>query len=380
MRVCLLADVASVHTQRWAAAYAARGHDVHVLSIRAAEVPGVCVHTACVGPLNSSSFLWTFLSYAWLALTARWRLRRLRPDVVHAHFAATYGAIAALCGARPLVLSVWGSDVIWDKPGHMSWYRRWSVTQALAKAHLVCSTSRFMADRTQAIRATRRPIEVVPFGVDCDQFSPDCGQGVPRAGREISIGFVKTLRPKYAPDVLIRAMAKVVSVFQGARLTMAGRGPMEAELRRLACDLGLNDHVEFVGFVPHRDVPGLMRTFDVFVNCSLYESFGVAILEASACGVPVVATDVGGVSETCRHGETGLMVPPGDEDALAEAIIRLARDPALRAELGRAGRRFVLENYAWQDNVAVMLHLLERVVERRRGAGGDGSHDHEELL
>ncbi len=101
MRICILANARAVHTRRWATAYAERGHDVHVLSIRSDDIPGVRVHTACVGPANSPSALLTFLSYAWLLATARWRLKRIAPDVLHAHYAITHGVIPAVSGFHP---------------------------------------------------------------------------------------------------------------------------------------------------------------------------------------------------------------------------------------------------------------------------------------
>ena len=166
-------------------------------------------------------------------------------------------------------------------------------------------------------------------------------------------------------------MPLVLERIPGARLVMAGRGPLAERLRQLADELGIAANVEFPGFVPHDQVPALMCGLDVLVNCSVMpsESFGVVIIEASACGLPVVATRVGGVHETCLDGETGFLVPPGDRQALADAIVRLARDPALRARFGRAGRRYVLDNYVWSDNVDAMLAALADTAAAARAAG-----------
>jgi len=364
MKICVMSNALGVHTQRWARAYAERGHEVHLLSIRKADIPGVKVHTVCVGPLNSKSVLWTFLSYLRLMLAGRSRLKKMAPDVLHAHYAVTHGVIAAFSGFHPRAVSVWGKDVIWDKKGRMPLHLRFLLRLAFRNADLICSISRFMKQQTQQFVGPQQTIELVPWGVDCEKFKPADEKDTESKRKEMCIGFVKTFLPKYGPTVLARAMRQVVDAIPNARLIMAGQGPLMREVQELAHDLDLQDHIGFPGFVPNEEVPRLMQSFDVFVNCSVYnsESFGVAILEASACGLPVVVTDVGGVSETCKNRETGIMVEPNDPDALAAALIRLGQDPILAREMGRAGRKFVLETYIWQDNVDRMLGFLKRLI------------------
>ena len=361
MRICILANARVVHTQRWARAFAERGHEVHVLSIRGGSIPDVQVKTVCVGPVNSESKLWVFLSYLKLALTARRHLRRLSPDVLHAHYTTTHGVIAAYSGFSPRVVSCWGSDVN-PAVGSMPRLKRWLNRYALRRPDLVCSTSRFMIDQIQDQLGPGVPVRQVPFGVDCARFRPTQDRARDSGFR---VGFVKSLTQVYAPEGLVRAMRRVVDAIPNARLVMAGEGPLDSTLRQIGVELGLEDRIEFLGRLPNEAVPDVMAGFDVFVNCSRAESFGVVILEASACGVPVVATRVGGVPEVCRHGESGLLVPPDDVEALADAIIRLARHPELRGKMGRSGRTFVLQNHEWQNDVELMLGLLQDLVRER---------------
>lgn len=370
MRICVMANALAVHTQRWARAYAERGHDVHVLSIRQAEIPGVTVHTVNVGPVNVRSAVWTFLSYLRLLLTARRHLDAIAPDVLNPHYTITHGVIAAFSGYHPVALQAWGKDVIWDGAGAMPWYLRLLNRYAHGRADTILSTSLFMRDMMRGFVAPGTEIRHVPFGVETDRFHPPPADEAATASGDapFRIGFVKTLSPKYAPDDLLRAMPLVLAAIPDARLLMAGRGPLADRLRQQADELGIADSVEFLGFVPHDQVPALIRGVDVLVNCSVMpsESFGVVIIEAAACGVPVVATRVGGVHETCLDGETGFLVPPSDKQALADAIIRLAKDPDLRARFGRAGRQYVLDNYVWSDNVDVMLAALTETANAKR--------------
>lgn len=371
MRICLIANAKAVPTQRWAEAYAARGHDVHVLSIRDARIDGVTVHKIALGPIERDGWLWILLSYARLFLTARFLLARMAPDVVHAHHTISHGVIAAFSGFHPFVLSPSGSDVIWSGDGPMPSFLRWLNRYAIGAADLVTSTSKFMRKHIDEFASPESEIALVPFGVDPEVFQPARGGD---ATGEFQIGFVKTFRARYGPETLINALPAVLAEVPEARLIMAGRGPLAARLRDLADRLGVGPQVQFPGFVPSDAVPTLMQRLDVFVNCSeAEESFGVAVLEASACGLPVVATDTGGVPEVCRDGDTAIMVPPGDSAALAQAIIRLAQDKKLRTEMGRAGRRFVEENFSWDDNVEQMLALIDGLVAAGRAGPGQAN-------
>ncbi len=365
MKICVMANALAVHTERWVRAYAERGHDVHLLSIRHVDIPGVRVHTVRVGPENSTSLVWTLLSYVRLLFAARRRLRHLAPDVLHAHYTVTHGVIAAFSGFRPLVLSAWGTDVIGAYARPACWLLRALNRYAMRRANLLCSTSRFMREKMQLLLKHQQDIILVPYGVDTETFSPSAERVSHNELHEIRIGFVKTLKRKYGPEVLVRAFALIASSIRNVRLIIAGAGPLEKELRQLARDLDIAGRIEFTGRVPHADIAKLMRGLDILVNCTVVpESFGVVILEASACGIPVVATRVGGVPEVCRDGETGLLVEPNDSNALAEAVVRLAKNSELRRSMGQSGRRFVIENYVWQDNVTVMLEHLGRLAEQ----------------
>lgn len=350
----MLSNAGSVHTRRWARAYAARGHRVDVLSIRRASIPGVRVHPVTVGPVNTASRVWTALSYLRLGLGLRRRLDALRPEVIQACYAPTHGALAAHAGRRPWLLSVWGSDVV--GVADRRWpVRRWT-SRAVARADRVCATSHFLAAEVERLHP--RQVAVTPFGVDTGLFRPP--ERAHGDQDRFVIGFVKTLSPAYGPDVLLRAVARLARQVPTVRLVLAGRDATGGALERLARRLGLADRVTFPGLVPHEAVPELLAGCDVFANPSVCaESFGVSILEASACGLPVVASEVGGIPEVCRHGETGLLVSPGDPDALADALLDLARDRSQRRDLGRAGRRFVEDTYPWDACVSRMLHELE---------------------
>jgi glycosyltransferase involved in cell wall biosynthesis len=175
--------------------------------------------------------------------------------------------------------------------------------------------------------------------------------------------FVGRLSPEKDVATLLRATAIVVRREPSFRLLIAGDGPCAAELRDLAGALGVRGRVEFLGEV--RDVPGLLRRAGVFVLPSLSEGLALTVLEAMACGLPVVATKVGGTSEAVLEGETGLLVPAGDPRALADALLRVCRDATLARTLGAAGRARAHQHF----DARVMVQRYESLYNEVLAAG-----------
>lgn len=365
MKVVLLAPADVIHTQRWVEALAARGLEL-VLATQHADGPwrapsGVRM---VVLPYRGT------LGYFGNVPALRRLLRDERPDLLNAHYASGYGTTAALAGFRPWLLSVWGSDV-YDFPNECR-LKGWWLRRNLRGADAVASTSEAMSRQVRALVPTLHEVAVTPFGIDTARFVP-----APRVHTGLVIGTVKKLEPKYGIDVLLRAFAllTVPSGHVPPTLVLVGAGEQRAELEVLAASLGLKARVRFVGAVPHADVPQWLNSFDVYVAASRLdsESFGVAVLEASSCALPVVVSDVGGLPEVVVGGETGLIVPREDATALAAALQRLADDAALRHRLGAAGRARVQRAYEWQQGVDRLLACFDAVISRGRADGEAGS-------
>ena len=347
MRLCLLAEASSIHTQRWAGHFAARGDEVLVLSLRPGVVPAARVLVVAPEALGRAGYL--------LGVPrARAAVRAFRPQVLHAHYATSYGLLGALAGWHPLVVSSWGTDVTGRHA--RTWPGRALLRFVFGRADAVCATSRFLAGATTPFVSAGREIEITPFGIDPDRFRP-----APRPpGRPLTIGTARArLDGIYGPEVLIEAFARLRH--PEARLVLYGGGDT-ARLRVLSERLGISDRVELPGPVAHERMPAALAALDVFVMPSLVpEAFGVAAVEAAASGLPVVASAVGGLPEVVQDGASGLLVPAGDAGALAAALGQLAGDQALRERLGANGRAFAVREYSWSENAARMQRLYERL-------------------
>jgi L-malate glycosyltransferase len=304
----------------------------------------------------------------WLAGYPEWRrlMRTIAPDLVHVHYLPAQSRDRYYYrGARRLVVSSWGSDVTFDTPPSHRVRRR--LEALLRQAHAITATTGFLAEATRELAPAGADIEVIPFAVDVDRFAPDAP---PFSRGEVVLGFAKRLEPKYGAHHLVEAFALLCERFpdRSLRLVLAGDGSQRSELERRARELGLGERLRFLGQVAPDDMPAVMKGFDLFVMPSVcQESFGVSAIEASACGVPVVASRVGGVPEAVIEGETGLLVPPADSSALADACGRLVTEPRLAVELGRRGRVFVTERFRKEVVARRMGALYERLLASDSG-------------
>lgn len=360
MKLVLLAPASVIHTQRWVEGLHERGVQLVLATQHEARDwrPPAGVRAVRLPRQGNAGYFFNVPALRRL-------LREEQPDLLSAHYASGYGTTAALAGFHPWVLSVWGSDV-YDFPARGA-VHAWWLRRNLRAADAVASTSEAMARRVRALVPGLAEIAITPFGVDTARFAPR-----PESGRRhdgVVFGTVKTLEPKYGIDVLLRAFAALVKQTrrEDLQLMIVGGGGQRRELEALATRLRIGEHTVFVGHVPHADVPKWLNRMDVFVAASRLdsESFGVAVVEAQACALPVIVSDAGGLPEVVADGETGLVVPREDAAALAAAMGRLAESDALRCRLGEAGRARVAARYEWRHGVDSMLDCFERVQQRR---------------
>jgi L-malate glycosyltransferase len=357
MKVLLVGAGNSIHLQRWANGLVQAGCSVACATLHAPLPQGwdarVALHR--LQPAGGAGYV--------LAVPALRRLVRLGGfDLVHAHYATGYGCLATLAACRPRLVSVWGSDVdeFPDRsPLHAAFLRR-----ILLQADALAATSQALVHRVQQQTDQATPVFVTPFGVDTRVFVPPVAQV--QDPLLLVIGSSKSLAPTYGIDTLLRAFAALPEHAPDGRrlhLRLLAGGPQAAEYQALSAALGQQHRVEFVGGLQHAEMPPALQRLDIFVAPSRQESFGVSVLEASACERPVVASRVGGLPEVVEHGVTGLLVPPSDERALAAALLQLVTNPQQRRAMGLAGRRLVLQRYGWETCVSTMLMVYEQVLQ-----------------
>ncbi|GAA0533761.1 glycosyltransferase [Chitinophaga japonensis] len=369
IKILMLAPLSSIHTIRWANALYDRGIKIILagattydptlynegIRIISLQLPASQTgrNAKAVGKL----------SYLSLVNKVKQLIKEEKIDIIHAHFASSYGLIGALVGFKPFVLSVWGSDV-YDFP-IKSLLHRYILKFNLSKATLVLSTSHVMADETR--RYTQKGIDITPFGVDTNVFKPEYDQKADSKG--FVIGIAKTLEEKYGVEYLLRGYAKFREVYANQnsdiQLKIAGEGILKESLVKLADELGIAGHTTFLGKLKHSDIVGFYNSLNIAVFPSILdsESFGVAVIEANACGIPVIVSDVAGFKEVVMHEKNGIIVERKNADAIYEAIERLYLDKTIREKMGNFGRELVKEKYEWNKNVEYVISIYNNILK-----------------
>jgi colanic acid/amylovoran biosynthesis glycosyltransferase len=295
------------------------------------------------------------------------RLARMRPDVVHFEWntaAADYLPLFDVWDC-PVVTSCHGSDVsIYPHvPGQERYAER--LAEVFARAGAVHCVSASLRREAEQLGLDPAKAHVIHPGVDPAAFRPDAKR--PAGGGELRVIAVGWLRWMKGHEYALAAARAAVDRGVPLRLDIIGGAPDASvgepgERRRILhtiADLGLEQHVHLHGTLTSAQVVERLQTADVMLHASLSEGLPTVLLEAMACGLPVVTTDCGGVTEAVTDGAEGFVVPARDADALAQALAALWRDPALRARMGAAGRATVQERFTLERQLGEFLALYE---------------------
>lgn len=276
-------------------------------------------------------------------------IRREQIDLIHAHeFTMNcYASLAAQRAGVPIVCTVHGKNYYSDRLYRRAAYR-WVARRAGAFVAVSADLKTFLMQR---VGIAGEQISVVHNGIDTRRFKTSAEQRITSRRRlecdanAFVVLVVAALFAVKGHDELLRAMPSLIHRRPDTLLLLAGEGPMEPTLRSLARELGIEQHVRFLGF--RSDVPDLLAAADAFVLPSHSEGLPICIIEAMAADVPVIATAVGGVPEIIRDEENGLLVPDRSPDRLACAILRVATEPDLAPQLCRLAQRTVSNEFSF---------------------------------
>ena len=338
MKICYLADVNSYHTKKWCKYFVSRGHDVHLISISNGSCDGVKVHSLEVDlDISKKEKSFGKLSYLNRFKKVRDIVNTIKPDILHAHYASSYGLFGALCNYHPYIISLWGSDILlFPKEGII---QKNIIKYNFKKADRIFSTSNYMKEEAKLY--TNKNIDITPFGINTSIFY----NKNKKEDNNIIIGIVKSLEKIYGIDDLIRAFSDLSRKYENIRLEIVGDGTQEENLKSLSMDLGVKEKVTFHGKLNSEEVAEFYNRINIAVFPSKSESFGVSVLEAQACGVPVIVSDIKAFNETTIVGESSLVCKIDDYKSIEVELEKLIISKELREKMGISGSEFVKNNF-----------------------------------
>jgi glycosyltransferase involved in cell wall biosynthesis len=294
-----------------------------------------------------------------------------KPDIIHAHqypvFFSDVSAIISSMRHVPLLLHV---HVIAEPESAISGlvsnlYYTTIGRLPFNAAHTIVTPSFAYRKMLTHMRIESKKLKVIPYSVDLARFHPsNSGEAFKKRyncdGSSVVLS-VGRLNYQKGFSYLLKAMSMMVQKLPDLKLVIVGNGEQFSFLKELSQSLGLGSSVIFTGPLPQAELTEAYAAADVFVLPSIFESFGIALIEAQASGKPVVCTRVGGAPETLSEMKSGLIVDPKEPSQLAEAIITILHDPKLAKSMGDEGRRFVENRFDWRKNVDLVVEVYEKM-------------------
>jgi glycosyltransferase involved in cell wall biosynthesis len=288
-------------------------------------------------------------------------VRRIQPDIVHAGPIQTCGLIATLAGARPRLIMSWGFDLMQDMD-HNKWWNR-ATKYVLRRADFF--TSDCEATRSKAIACGMDPQHTIvfPWGVDLETFKP----GSTRVAPPFTILCNRSWEPRYGVDVLAKAFVAVARIRPDVNLLLLGGGSQGQVIRRILENGGAIEQVTFGGQVSNRDLPRYYQMAHLYVSPSHVDGSSVSLMEAMACGMPVLISDIPANREWVSDGVNGWLFPDGSSEALAAKISQALDDPRMMEKMGHAARTTAVERADWKKNFSRLIEAYEATVAGHKG-------------
>lgn len=305
---------------------------------------------------SAVSFIGALAKVAWVA----WRTK---PQIIFTGDRSRSMMAARVAARLSSALLVFHPQFFFDSSYHNAGLKR----KLALKADLVITNSGYTNQTYARLGVPPEKLLIAYNGIDVDAFSPGAGSEA-RAQLGIAedalvLGIFSIFGPFKGQALLLQAMPRILEAVPNAHLLLVGDGDIRDELEHLTADLHLEQHVTFAGF--RRETLPFYRALDVYVMASTQEPFGLVTVEAMACEKAVVGTNSGGTPEIIVEQETGLLVPPSQPEALADAVITLLRDPARCRDMGKKGRQRVLEKFTLQGRTKQISDALERLMSQR---------------
>lgn len=367
MKIFFMSNGDNIHTQKWAQYFAKRGHEIHIISLLPVSnsfLPASNVHV-----LRRSRINLPIISH-WLNLLSfimqiKGLIKRNKPDILHASYIYYYGLLGALSGFHPLLLTAMGSDILIDPK--RSLIVRMLIKHALKKADLIISDGDNTLEEIHKLGIHPAKLKFILPGVDTKKFNPEQRNTLRKKLRICNSPLVistRNLHPVYDIETLIKAVPIILHDVPETKFIIIGKGSQREHLEALAFSLNALHSIIFLGEVPNNDLPGYLAIADVFVTTSLSDTISISLLEAMACGVSPVATNIGDINRWVHDGENGFIIPIKRPDILAQQVVFLIKNREIRQKIAALNLELIRQHADFETEMIKAEKLYEGIMRK----------------
>lgn len=362
MRLCYIGSANSIHTQRWVKYFVEKGHETHLISYEPGNIDNVNVY---VLPERKNRYLSFFSRY----LEVKKLIKKIKPDLVHAHYVGGYGWLGALAGFHPFVVSAWGSDIFVEPK--VSRISSLLTKFTLGRADILLCDGNNLKDGMIQLGADAEKIRVIFYGTDTKKFRPDqrdenIRKNLFNSDSQIVIS-TRNLEPIYDVETLVKAVPLILIKLPETKFIIVGSGSEKERLIELAKSSGVLDSIRFVGRIPNEELPKYIASSDVYVSTSLSDGgLAASTSEAMACELPVVITDFGVNRMWVEDGVNGFIVPTKYPESLAEKIIYLLENKDIMMKFGKINRKLIQNRNDYYKEMNKVEKIYKELVEANK--------------
>lgn len=358
MRICFISLGTFNHIGPYLDHFRDAGHEVHFISMSPGPDRRVTTHNVGIGgKYSESQGKW---KYPISMLRARRLIRKLKPDIVHAHYVTSCGLTALVCGFHPTVLTAHGSDLT---VGIKSRIWRPLLKRIFEFSDCVNAVSPNLADMAKSLGIDPEKIRTLTLGIDTERFALSQRPQFDKS-RPLRLICTRRLESVFDHHTIIDALASLKAKQVRFEMTFAGDGSLRGELTHRVEDAGLSDSVRFEGKLDNDDLPEVLGRQDAYLSASLWDGASLSLLEAMATGLFPIVSDIKANSTWLDHGVDGLLHKVGDPMDLAECIVKFYNDPQMAAEAAGHNREKVVKSADRATNMKRLEGIYEELALR----------------
>lgn len=348
MKICYLADSESIHTKRWCEHFVDKGYDVSLISFKnSCTIKNVDFYYVDAGSVSVKGGNWKVLLKAGHIKKI---IKKLNPDILHSHYATSYGIVGSLTNFHPFVITALGSDVL-ISPKKSIIYKL-LLKYAFSKADWITTMAQHMNQSIRKIGNFMNKIEVVPFGIDTNLFNAKSRFLPPD---KFIITSTRNFEDVYNLPHLIKAIEKIKDNIPNIELNLIGQGTKKNHLVQLVEDLGLSHITHFYGKVDQKKIVSVLNNSHIFVSVSLSDGNNISLNEAMACGCFPIVTNIDANIQWINNGENGFLVEINDVNQLSNLIIKTYNDyDNLSIKAFKINQEIVEEKANWNKNMKIV--------------------------